>query len=64
MPVVGVVMPASRVSPYTGEAIESVLGQIYADLELFVVDDGSTDGSDVMLSTAYNVRRAARQRIA
>ena len=57
-------MPASRVSPCIGEAIESVLSQIYADLELFVVDDGSTDGSDVMLSTAYNVRRAARQRIA
>lgn len=45
MPAVSVIMPAYNVAPYIGEAIESVLAQTFADLELLVVDDGATDGT-------------------
>ncbi|HEY2374034.1 MAG TPA: glycosyltransferase [Gaiellaceae bacterium] len=38
-----VVMPAYNAGEYIAEAIESVLAQTHGDLELFVVDDGSTD---------------------
>lgn len=40
-----IVVPAYNCESLVGECIESVLEQSYADLELIVVDDGSTDGT-------------------
>jgi glycosyltransferase involved in cell wall biosynthesis len=40
-----VVMAAYNAEPYIAEAIESALGQTCNDLELHVIDDGSTDGT-------------------
>lgn len=42
---ISVVMPCYNAAPYLQQAIESVLGQSYRDVELLVVDDGSDDGS-------------------
>jgi len=46
---ISVVMPCHNAAPYVEEAIASVLGQSYPQVELIVVDDGSTDGSTDIL---------------
>ena len=42
---VSVIIPVYNVQPYLREALDSVLGQSYQDLEIIMIDDGSTDGS-------------------
>ncbi|MBX9625704.1 MAG: glycosyltransferase [Gemmataceae bacterium] len=48
-PAVSVLMPVYNAGPYLAEAVESVLGQTFGDLELVAIDDGSTDGSGAVL---------------
>lgn len=45
---VSVMMPAFNAAAYIRSAIESVLAQTYADWELLVVNDGSTDATAVV----------------
>ena len=42
---ISVIIPIYNVEPYLEEAIESVMHQSYTNLEIILVDDGSTDGS-------------------
>ncbi|MCS4594594.1 bifunctional glycosyltransferase family 2 protein/CDP-glycerol:glycerophosphate glycerophosphotransferase [Brevibacterium sediminis] len=44
-PQVTVVVPAYNVENYLSECLESILGQSYSNLDVLVVDDGSTDGT-------------------
>lgn len=55
-PTVSVVLPTWNRMEYLPEAIRSVLGQTFEDLELIVVDDGSTDGSRAYLDTVVDPR--------
>ena len=44
-PRASVLMPVHNGEAHLGQAIESILGQSFADLEVLIIDDGSTDGT-------------------
>lgn len=57
-PLVSTVMAVYNGGSYLREAVESILSQTLSDLELIVVDDGSTDGSrDLLANIAATDKR-------
>lgn len=52
---VSVIVPAFNVEPYVAEALESLVRQSYPDLEIVVVDDGSSDGT-VAIAERFSAR--------
>ena len=44
-PKVSVIIPVYNTEEYVREALRSITGQSLAELEIIVVNDGSTDGS-------------------
>lgn len=49
-PLISVIMPCFNAAAYLQEAVRSALGQSHGNVELVVVDDGSTDGSGAVLT--------------
>lgn len=45
---ISVIIPVYNVSEYLAQCLDSVRRQTYSNLEIVLVDDGSTDGSDVI----------------
>ena len=43
--IISIIMPCLNSANYIGEAIDSILKQSFSNLELIVVDSGSTDGT-------------------
>jgi len=60
-PQVSVIIPSYNSARYLGDAIDSVLNQGFSDLEVLVVDDGSTDGTATVLSRYGGPVRCIRQ---
>jgi len=54
LPKVSVVIPTYNRASMVAEAIESVLSQSYKDLEVIVVDDGSTDNTEDVLRPYFS----------
>ncbi len=47
-PLLSVLVPVYNVAPYLEQCLDSILSQPYSDLEVLVIDDGSTDGSGAL----------------
>jgi CDP-glycerol glycerophosphotransferase len=59
-PRVGVVVPVYDVEEYVDECLESLLAQEGVDVEVVVVDDGSTDGSAARVQRFVDAGRPVR----
>lgn len=48
---ISVIIPAYNIEKWIGRCLESVCGQTYRELEIIVVDDGSTDGTGKVIDS-------------
>ena len=42
---ISIIVPVYNVEPYLRKCLDSIINQTYRDLEILIIDDGSTDGS-------------------
>ena len=49
LPSISVLMPVHNAGPFLQPSIQSILQQSFTDLELVIVNDGSSDGSDLVI---------------
>lgn len=63
IPRISIVIPAYNVADYILPAVNSALDQSFADLEVIVVDDGSTDRTPALLAQLAEARQDERLRI-
>lgn len=43
-----IIVPVYNTKPYLDACLQSIIGQTYQNLEILIIDDGSTDGSDIV----------------
>src|SRR5262245_33236726 len=59
-PLVSVVIPTHNRAYGLAETIDSVLGQTYPNIEVVLIDDGSTDGTDTLIQERYGADARVR----
>lgn len=55
MPKVSVIVPYFNTKDYLSRCIESIINQSYRDIEIILINDGSTDGSDDLCKEFANL---------
>lgn len=50
-PLISIIIPVYNVEKYVGKCLDSIINQTYRNLEIIVVDDGSTDGCNNICKT-------------
>jgi len=63
-PKITVLLPVYNAKPYLHDAIHSVLDQTYKNIELLIIDDGSTDGSVDIIRSFKDPRIVFLQHVA
>ena len=49
MPKISVLIPAYNVEKYIARCLDSVIAQTFSDIEIIIVNDGSTDGTAAII---------------
>src|ERR1051326_205992 len=62
MPQVSVIIPTYNSAHYLADAVESVLSQTFQDIEVLIIDDGSTDETETVIQRYGSLVRCFRQR--
>lgn len=52
---ISVIVPVFNVAQYLEQCLDSIIGQTYENLEIILVDDGSTDSSGSICDSYKNV---------
>ena len=54
MPKISVIVPVYNTERYLSKCLDSILNQTYDDIEVIVVNDGSTDNSELIIKEYVN----------